>query len=396
MIIQGIRDFLKLESAGGLLLMAAAVLAMIVANSPLEPIYNSLLQLKFTVMLGDFGLSKPVLLWINDGLMALFFFMIGMELKRELLEGELSDRRKLSLPAFAAVGGIAVPAAIFSWLNWGDPVAMQGWAIPAATDIAFALGLLALLGDRVPAGLKIFRLSIAILGDIGAIIIIALFYTSNLALGSLGLAGICLIVLATMNWRGVRSESAYLLVGSVLWFSVLKSGVHATLAGVALAFFIPLAEDNEGYSPLRRLEHDLHTAVAFGILPIFAFANAGISMAGMSLAAVFQPIPLGIGLGLFVGKQLGVFGMTWLGAKLGLGKLPEGVNWKNLYGLSVLCGIGFTMSLFISSLAYEESAVDHIALDRLGILAGTLLSALVGLLVLHRVLPRQPKAGATG
>lgn len=394
MIIESIKDFLRKESAGGMLLMGAAVLAIIVANSPLAPLYNSLLQVKFTIMMGDFGLSKPVLLWINDGLMAVFFFMIGLELKRELLEGELSDLKKVSLPALAAVGGVAVPAAIYAFLNAGDSVAMQGWAIPAATDIAFALGLLAMLGDRVPSGLKVFLLSIAILDDIMAIAIIALFFTAGLSLTSLAVAAGCVALLLVMNRRGVRSEFAYLMVGTVLWFSVLKSGVHATLAGVLLAFFIPIAEDEEGYSPLRRLEQDLHTAVAFGILPVFAFANAGISLAGVSAEALGHPIAMGIAAGLFLGKQLGVFGMIWLGTALGLGSLPAGVNWKNLYGLSVLCGIGFTMSLFISSLAFEASAVDHLAVDRLGIITGTLLSACWGMLVLHLALPRRGSHGA--
>lgn len=394
MIVSGIKDFLKLETAGGLMLMIAAVLAMVVANSPLASLYNSVLEVPFTVMLGEFGISKPVLLWINDGLMAVFFFLIGLELKRELLEGELSDISKLSLPAVAAFAGMAVPALIFAYFNWGDSVAMQGWAIPAATDIAFALGVLALLGDRVPSGLKVFLLSVAILDDIGAIIVIALFYTSNLSVPSLSVAAVCVAVLALMSWRGVRSSLAYILVGLVLWISVLKSGVHATLAGVALAFFIPLAADEEGYSPLRHLEHDLHGPVAFAILPIFAFANAGISLTGLSMASLLEPLPLGIALGLIVGKQVGVFCLTWLGAKLGLGSLPEGVTWSSLYGLSVLCGIGFTMSLFISSLAFEETSVNLLAVDRLGVLAGTLVAAIWGYLVLWKVLPRGPKADA--
>lgn len=394
MILSGIKDFLKLEAAGGLMLMAAAVLAMIVANSPLAGLYDSLLAVPFSVMLGDFGLSKPVLLWINDGLMAVFFFLIGLELKRELLEGELSGLSKLSLPALAAVAGMAVPAMIFAYFNRGDDIAMQGWAIPAATDIAFALGVLAMLGDRVPTGLKVFLLSVAILDDIGAIVVIALFYSSNLSVPSLSVAAFCVTLLALMSWRGVRSELSYILVGLVLWISVLKSGVHATLAGVALAFFIPLAADKEGYSPLRRLEHDLHGPVAFAILPIFAFANAGISLSGLSISSLMEPLPLGIALGLVLGKQIGVFGATWLGAKLGLGSLPQGVSWAGLYGLSVLCGIGFTMSLFISSLAFEQTSVNLLAVDRLGVLTGTLLAAAWGYLVLWKVLPRRPGADA--
>ena len=374
--------------------MVAAVVAMIVANSPLAGLYNSLLEVPFTVMLGDFGLSKPVLLWINDGLMAVFFFLIGLELKRELLEGELSDLSRLALPAVAAVAGMVFPAMIFAYFNWGDNIAMQGWAIPAATDIAFALGVLALLGDRVPTGLKVFLLSVAILDDIGAIIVIALFYTSDLSVSSLSVAAACVALLALMSWRGVRSEIGYILVGLVLWVSVLKSGVHATLAGVALAFFIPLAADKDGYSPLRRLEHDLHGPVAFAILPIFAFANAGISLSGLGLDSLMEPLPLGIALGLIVGKQVGVFGATWLASRLGLGSLPEGVTWSGLYGLSVLCGIGFTMSLFISSLAFEQTSVNLLAVDRLGVLTGTVVAALWGFLVLWKVLPRKPSADA--
>jgi NhaA family Na+:H+ antiporter len=376
------------------MLMGAAVLAMLVANSPWSTYYDALLAIPFTVMLGDFGISKPILLWINDGLMAVFFFLIGLELKRELLEGELSDLSKLTLPAMAAVAGMLVPAALFSFFNWGDAVAMQGWAIPAATDIAFALGVLALLGDRVPTGLKVFLLSVAILDDIGAIVVIALFYTSNLSVGSLSVAAACVVVLGLMSWRGVRSELAYLLVGIVLWTSVLKSGVHATLAGVALAFFIPIAKDEEGYSPLRHLEHDLHAPVAFAILPIFAFANAGVSLAGLSPASLLEPLPMGIALGLILGKQVGIFSVTWLGARLGLGSLPEGVTWRSLYGLSVLCGIGFTMSLFISSLAFEESSVNLLATDRLGVLVGTVVSAVWGYIALNMVLPRSPRGDA--
>ncbi|MCJ7557785.1 MAG: Na+/H+ antiporter NhaA [Gammaproteobacteria bacterium] len=372
------------------MLMGAAVLAMLVANSSWSGYYDALLAIPFTVMLGDFGISKPILLWINDGLMAVFFFLIGLELKRELLEGELSDLSKLTLPGMAAIAGMLVPAAVFSFFNWGDAVAMQGWAIPAATDIAFALGVLALLGDRVPTGLKVFLLSVAILDDIGAIIVIALFYTSNLSVASLSVAAACIVVLALMSWRGVRSELAYLLVGIVLWTSVLKSGVHATLAGVVLAFFIPITKDGEGYSPLRRLEDDLHGPVAFAILPIFAFANAGVSLAGSSAGALLEPLPLGIALGLILGKQVGIFSMTWLGARLGWGSLPEGVTWRSLYGLSVLCGIGFTMSLFISSLAFEESSVNTLATDRLGVLAGTLVSALWGYVALRMALPTGP------
>jgi NhaA family Na+:H+ antiporter len=383
MIVKTIRDFLKMEAASGLILMGAAVLAIIAANSPLAPYYDSLLQIPAVVQIGQLEIAKPLLLWINDGLMAVFFFLIALELKRELLEGELADPKKVYLPAFAAIGGMAVPAAIYSWFNWGDPVAMKGWAIPAATDIAFALGVVALLGNRVPATLKIFLLSLAILDDIGAIVIIAVFYTEGLSMTALISAAVILPILVFLNWRNVRSVPTYVTLGIVLWVLVLKSGVHATLAGVVLGFFIPLKEDESGFSPAKSLEHDLHGVVAFAIMPVFAFANAGVSLAGISLDSLLSPVPLGIALGLILGKQVGVFGFTWLAVKLGLGRLPEGMNWVAVYGLSALCGIGFTMSLFIGSLAFEQGGPDYVVMDRLGILAGTAVAGLWGYLVLR-------------
>ena len=384
------QDFLKLESASGILLIMAASLALIVANSPLDEYYSMLLDVPVEFRIGDLEIAKPLLLWINDGLMAVFFFMIGLELKREIMDGELSNLANVWLPGIGAIGGVLIPVAIFAFLNWGDADSMKGWAIPAATDIAFALGLLMLLGSRVPAALKIFLVSLAIFDDIAAIAIIALFYTSELSTRALVTTLVCLIVLAIMKKRGVSSVSPYLWVGLIMWVSVLKSGVHATLAGVALAAFIPMSVAGEpGRSPLRELEHDLHTLVAFAILPIFAFANAGISFIGVEFSDLFHPVPLGIAAGLFVGKQLGVFGFCWLAIKFGVARLPAGATWGSLYGVSILCGVGFTMSLFVGSLAFESTASDVREMfdERLGILLGSLVSGVVGYFVLSRVLP---------
>ena len=386
------QDFLKLESASGILLMVAATLAMIVANSPLVVYYNWFLNIPVELRVGDLQIAKPLLLWVNDGLMAVFFFMIGLELKREIMEGELSRPEDVLLPAAGALGGILIPVAIFSILNWGDDDAMRGWAIPSATDIAFSLGLLMLLGSRVPIALKVFLVSLAIFDDLAAIVIIAIFYTKELSTQALILSAICLIVLAIMKKRGVTSLSPYIWVGLIMWVSVLKSGVHATLAGVALAAFIPLTVPNEpGRSPLRELEHDLHTLVAFAILPIFAFVNAGVSFRGVGVSDILHPVPLGIAAGLVIGKQVGVFGFCWLAIKAGIAKLPAGSNWGSLWGVSILCGVGFTMSLFVGSLAFENTSVDIKEMfdERLGILLGSLLSGVVGFLVLYRMLPRQ-------
>ena len=394
-MIDSIREFLRKESAGGVLLVAASIVALVAANSPLSDVYDALLGVPVEIRIGAFEIAKPLLLWINDGLMAVFFFLVGLELKREFVEGELSDRHKISLPALGAVGGMALPAGIYLLINAGDPQAASGWAIPAATDIAFALGILALLGSRVPSQLKIFLVSLAIFDDMGAILIIALFYTSDLSLSALAAAAACLAVLALLNRRGVTALSPYLLVGLVMWASVLKSGVHATLAGVLLAFFIPIRDDGDtGRSPLRDLEHDLHGSVAFVILPLFAFANAGVSLQGLTLAQLSAPVPLGIATGLFVGKQIGVFGLCWLGIRLGIARLPEQVGWAQLYGASILCGVGFTMSLFIGSLAFEDAASPYLYQDRLGIIIGSLLSAVVGYLWLRVTL--RSRAGAPG
>jgi NhaA family Na+:H+ antiporter len=387
-MISTIREFLKQESAGGMLLVLASVVALVLANSPLSAIYDQFRDIPVEIRVANFEIAKPLLLWINDGLMAVFFLLVGLELKREFVLGELSDMRKVALPGLGAIGGMAVPAAVYLFINRGDPLATSGWAIPAATDIAFALGVLALLGERVPTALKVFLVSLAIFDDMGAIIIIALFYTSQLSVGALAVSAVCLLALLLLNRRGVNSLSAYLLIGIVMWASVLKSGVHATLAGVLLAAFIPIKEDREtGLSPLHQLEHDLHGSVAFVILPLFAFVNAGVSLRGMTADQLFGPVPLGIMLGLFVGKQLGVFGMCWLGIKLGIARMPERLNWSQLYGVAILCGVGFTMSLFIGSLAFEAGS-PYINQDRLGILCGSLVSALAGYLWLQKVLPR--------
>jgi len=388
-MISAFRDFLRLETASGIILVGAAIVALVVANSPLSSLYGELIDLPVEIRVGDFQIAKPLLLWINDGLMAMFFLMVGLELKREVMEGQLSRLSQASLPAIGALGGMLVPALIYIAINQGDDVALQGWAIPAATDIAFAMAILALLGNRVPLSLRIFLVSIAIFDDIGAIVIIALFYTSELSASALTIAGLCLPVLWMLNRRGVLEKTPYLLIGLIMWVAVLKSGVHATLAGIILAFFIPIRDSDREASPLHDLEHDLHTAVAFFILPLFAFANAGISLAGVSWDYLLHPVPLGIAAGLFVGKQLGVFLFCWIGVRFGLARLPDDLSWMQVYGIALLCGVGFTMSLFLGSLAFESSGVNLLFDDRLGIIAGSLLSGIGGYLVLRASLPRR-------
>jgi len=376
--------FFKLEAAGGILLMLAALFALLCANSPLQFYYALLLDTPVSIHIGTFGIDKPLLLWINDGLMAVFFFLVGLELKRELLEGELSDTRNIVLPAVGAIGGMAAPALIYVFFNIGDTASMQGWAIPAATDIAFALGVLSLLGSRVPAAIKIFLTSLAIFDDIGAIIIIALFYTAHISLPALVVVAGCMIVLALMNRRCIELKSAYMLVGIIMWTAMLKSGVHATLAGVILAMFVPMrSAKNKQYSPLKEIEGELHAAVAFFVLPVFAFANAGIRFAGISVEQVMHSVPVGIALGLFIGKQLGVFGLCWAAIRLGWTHLPRGMSWTGLYGTAVLCGVGFTMSLFIGSLAFEETGDNLLFDERIGIILGSLASGLLGYLILR-------------
>ena len=379
--LKGALAFIEHEAAGGVILLAAAILALLISNSGLSWLYDGFLSTPVTIRVGALSLDKPLLLWINDGLMAVFFLLVGMEIKREMMAGELASVDRAMLPAIAAVGGMVVPAAFYAIINGDNPEAMRGWAIPCATDIAFAVGLIALLGTRVPLSLKVFLLALAIIDDLGAIIIIALFYTSQLSLTALWLAAAGIAVLAVLNARNVTSIAAYMIVGVFIWVCVLKSGVHATLAGVVVGLAIPLrAVGAETYSPLEELEHKLHPWVAFGVLPLFAFANAGVSLAGLSLAKLADGIPLGIALGLFAGKQIGILGATWLAVRAGLGRMPEGATWTQVYGVACVAGIGFTMSLFIGLLAFPDPAF---AADvRIGVLAGSVASALVGFAVL--------------
>ena len=365
------------------LLVVASIVAIVVANSPLAALYAAFIDIPVEIRVGTFGIAKPLLLWINDGFMAVFFLLVGLELKREILEGELSNRSQFLLPGMGAIGGMLLPALLYAWINRGDPVALQGWAIPAATDIAFALAILTLLGSRIPPALRVLLVSIAIFDDLGAIVIIALFYTNGLSMTALAVAAACLPVLAVMNRRGVVERAPYLLFGAIMWVAVLKSGVHATLAGVVLAMFIPLRDPSGGPSPLRSLEHDLHTVVAFGILPVFAFANAGVALSAVSAEYLLHPVPFGTFAGLFLGKQAGVFLFCWLAIAAGWARLPQGVGWLQLYGAALLCGVGFTMSLFIGSLAFENSGVNLLFDERLGILAGSIASAVGGYLVLR-------------
>jgi len=382
-----ISDFMKLESASGILLLVTSVLAMIIANSPFTGFYDQLLSTTVAVQIGALEINKPLLLWINDGLMAIFFFLIGLEIKREIMEGELSSFSQVVLPGMGALGGMFVPAAIYAWLNWNDSVALDGWAIPVATDIAFALALLGVFGSRVPVALKVFLLTLAIFDDLAAIVIIAIFYSGDLSLPSLLVAAMALIIGIAMNRMGVTRVSSYILLGIVLWIAVLKSGVHATLAGVLIALCVPM-RDMKGESPLRKLEHDLHGPVAFAILPIFAFANAGLNLGGMSFSDVTNPVTMGVTLGLFIGKPLGILLFVGLAVALRFVKLPNDVNWMQLLGVAFACGIGFTMSLFIAGLAFEHGGGDYLSGDRLGILLGSILSALVAYVLLHISLPK--------
>ncbi len=381
-----LKNFFRLEAAGAILLLIAAALAMILNNSPVADLYQAFLDTPVEIRIGALQIAKPLFLWVNDGLMAVFFFMIGMEVKREVLIGELSQPSQLSLPLIAGIGGIALPAGIYILLTAGDSAAIQGWAIPTATDIAFALGILALLGPRVPATLKLFLMTLAIIDDLGAIIIIALFYTSELSLMSLSVAGGAIAALGLLKVRKVTRVTPYILIGLVLWVSVLKSGVHATLAGVILGFFIPMESVDEGgdvHYPLDSLIHDLHYGVAFGILPLFAFVNAGVNLSGMTVNDLFSGVPVAIVAGLFFGKQLGVFGFAWLAIVSGVAKRPAGVNWGQLYGTAALCGVGFTMSLFIGSLAFEGTGLGYSRPDRLGIIVGSLASGILGYLIIR-------------
>ena len=381
-------EFLRLESASGILLLFAAIVALIVANSGLAGFHKLLLDTPVEVQVGELGIHKPLLLWINDGLMAIFFFLIGLEIKREFVEGELSTPDRIVLPALGAIGGMVVPAGIYAWLNWGDSAAMHGWAIPVATDIAFALGLLTVFGSRVPVALKAFLLTLAIFDDLAAIIIIALFYSGDLSETALLFGAAALAFGILLNRSGIVRTSAYVLVGVTLWVAVLKSGVHATLAGVLIAFCIPM-RDKEGNSPLRELEHNLHGPVAYAILPLFALANAGIALEGMTLGSLGEPVTMGVILGLFVGKPIGVLLFVGAAVLLGLVRLPAGVGWGQILGVSFACGIGFTMSLFIAGLAFDHGGAANFAGDRLGILVGSILSAVAAYIVLQLVLPKK-------
>ncbi|WP_138381287.1 Na+/H+ antiporter NhaA [Luteithermobacter gelatinilyticus] len=377
------RRFLRLEASAGIILIIAATLAIIIDNTPLTVYYEGLLRLPISISIGEFGLSKPLLLWINDGLMAIFFMLVGLEIKREVIEGNLSSLNQISLPAMAALGGMIIPALIYYGINRDFAPGLNGWAIPAATDIAFALGILSLLGPRIPTSLKVFLTALAIIDDLGAILIIALFYTANLSALSLWLAAGTIAVLVVLNRLRVTHTGAYILVGVLLWIFVLKSGIHATLAGVVVALAIPLrAKNEEGNSPLVALEHYLHPWVAYMILPFFAFANAGVPLADLTLEALLHPVSLGIAAGLFLGKQIGVMGFSWLAVKFGMAHLPEGSSWSQIYGISLLTGIGFTMSLFIGSLAFETGP-DFSSELRIGVIIGSVLSALCGYAVLY-------------
>ena len=381
-----IQEFIRLETSGGIILMIAAVLAMIIANSPLATAYDAILGTYIKVGIGSFEIAKPAILWINDGLMAIFFFLVGLEIKREVLAGELSSFDKAILPIMAAIGGMAVPGLIYAIINWGTPENLNGWAIPTATDIAFALGILALIGSRAPVALKIFLLAIAIIDDLGAIVIIAVFYTSQLSINALTISMLGFAVAIVLNRMGIQRTAPYLLVGIVMWVFVLKSGVHATLAGVLIALTIPLKSKNEDEALLYKMEHGLHPWVAFLILPIFAFANAGVNFTGIGIDDLLQPLTLGIAVGLFLGKQIGVFLATWIGVKSGIARLPENVTWRHVYGVACLTGVGFTMSLFIGSLAF--GAADEMNAVRLGVVLGSVLSGLFGYVLLKSAAPK--------
>ncbi len=390
MKLTAIRHFLHNEASGGIVLLAASILALVWANSASAPLYQGMLHLPAGLHLGPHGLEMSLHHWINDGLMAVFFLLVGLEIKREILTGELSTPARAALPAIAALGGMAAPALVYVGFNLGDPTNLHGWAIPAATDIAFAVGVLALLGKRVPTSLRVFLLALAIMDDLGAIVIIAAFYTEGVVPTALGFAAVCGLLLGWFNLIGVRRLTPYMIVGAVLWVCVLTSGVHATLAGVALAFAIPLRGDGNRTEepPLHRLEHALHPWVAYLILPLFALANAGVPLDGITPASLLAPITLGVALGLFLGKQVGVMLAVWIAVRLRLAPLPAGASWYQLYGVAVLTGIGFTMSLFIGALAFNDPDKDVAV--RLGVLAGSLASALVG----YAVLARQPRGVA--
>jgi Na+:H+ antiporter, NhaA family len=379
-----IREFMRLEASAGIILFVAAVLALIVDNSPLMHIYENYLEYKLGFSIGWLHLVKPLILWVNEGLMMVFFLLVGLEVKRELFEGELHGWAKASLPAFAAVGGMVLPALIYVYFNKADATALRGWAIPTATDIAFSLGILSLLGARVAPSLKVFLTALAIFDDIGGIVIIALFYTAHIAWVLLLAAAVCLLLLFILNRCQVCKTWPYILVGLFLWLFVLKSGVHATLAGVALGFAVPLrSKANPELSPARNWEHALHPWVAFLILPIFAFCNAGVSFAGMHPVDILAPIPLGIAAGLLFGKQFGIWLSVWLAIKFKCAKMPHGASWRGIYGIGLIAGVGFTMSLFIGTLAFGQLSPEYLTAVRLGVLVGSFVSGLLGYLLLR-------------
>ena len=385
--LSALQGFMQMEAAGGIVLVFATIVAMVVANSALGADYQLWLNTHFSIGFGHLALDKSVSHWINDGLMVVFFLVVGLELKREIVEGQFADRANITLPVIGAIGGMAVPMLIYAGFNWGDPAAMRGTAIPAATDIAFALGILSLLGKRVPLALKMLLLAIAVADDLGAIIIIAVFYTESLSTVGLVTALSLIGVLFTLNRSNITNTWLYLFFGFLLWLAVLNSGVHATLAGVILGLMIPLGKGSkDGGSEI--LMHALHPWVAFVILPIFAFANAGVPLQGLGIGNLLEPVPLGIAAGLFLGKQIGVFGFIWLCVRLGLARLDESLNWKMLFGMATLCGIGFTMSLFVGSLSFDAGHVEYLLTHRLGILLGSFLSALAGFIILNKVLKK--------
>lgn len=386
---RAIKQFFNQESTGGILLMLAVIFAMFLANSPLAGLYQGFLDTQVQVRVGQLDINKPLLLWVNDGLMALFFLLIGLEVKRELMEGALSSVAKASLPTFAAIGGMLVPALVYLMFNYGNGMSENGWAIPAATDIAFALGVLALLGKRVPVALKVFLLALAIIDDIGVIVIIALFYSTDLSIVSLVIASVAIASMVILNVSGVKALTPYALLGLILWIAVLKSGVHATLAGVIIAFCIPLKVKEGEESPSRYLEHSLHPWSSLLILPLFAFANAGLSLENMTVNSLIEPVTLGVMLGLLLGKPMGVLLFSYVAVKLNWASLPHGVNWQQISAVAVLCGVGFTMSIFITSLAFEHAEANLADFARLGTLLGSILSASIAYFWLSKVLPAE-------
>lgn len=383
-VVQLIQRFLKLESAGGILLLFSAAVAMLLANSPLSSQYNDFLNLPVSLQIGSFSINKTLIHWINDGFMAVFFVLVGMEVKKELFEGALSSYQQAIFPAIAAMGGMIVPALVYWFIAKQDPSLANGWAIPMATDIAFALGIMALLSKQVPLPLKIFLLALAIIDDLGAIVVIALFFSHELSVQALIFSGISILTLVLLNRFRVSALCAYMVVGAILWASVLKSGVHATLAGVIIGFCIPL-KGKKGERPLHDFEHILAPWSSFVILPLFAFANAGVSFEGIDVSMISSPLLLAIACGLIIGKPVGVFGFSYISVKLGLAKLPDGINFKQIFAVAVLCGIGFTMSMFLASLAFDADAGESVnTLSRLGILLGSTVSATLGYLFLKQ------------